>query len=95
MSNWARKHTFELATTVKSLARDASLPEEAQRELESFYRRAKELVMWPHDDSQVQVNELIADLCRTCGQLKQSPCPGRSDWLQPCPLIGDAGRETS
>lgn len=93
MSNWARKHTFELAATVKSLARDASLPEEAQRELETFYRRAKELVMWPHSNSLGQVNDLIADLCRTCGQLKRPPCPGRSDWLQPCPLIGESGRE--
>ncbi|MRR51333.1 MAG: hypothetical protein EG825_10530 [Rhodocyclaceae bacterium] len=93
MSNWARKHTFELAAMVKSLSRDTSLPEEAQHELEAFYRRAKELVMWPHSDPHAQVNELIADLCRTCGKLKQLPCPGRSDWLQRCPLIGETGRE--
>lgn len=85
--DWRRKHLCDLVSVCGKYQVDQDLAPAQRKTFAAVRQAVKQLASLPQAGGAAQVAAVIAQLCAACLSTARHPCPGRSEWRDPCVLM--------
>lgn len=89
MTDWSRKHIFELARACKLCSEDLSLAIDQKKSFSDAFALAKIASTLPNAGGPDNVSRTILMACEACQDSFHFGCTGRYSWKQFCQLIAN------